>query len=107
MRDNNIQNEPCVTHHGLEFSWVQDGILPGVLKEAQSPSSDHNCLLKPIMLGTDQLCRREPGGPGGPEVECELAPCPCCEGGCWCPGVHWEECCQQVKGRCSLPSTQH
>lgn len=43
------------------------------------------------MLGTEQLCRKEPGGPGGHEAEWELAMCPCCKAMCWYPGVPWEE----------------
>lgn len=42
-----------------------------------------------------QLCRE---GPGGQQSVQEPAVRPGGQVGQWCPGVHWEEHCQQVTG---------
>lgn len=41
------------------------------------------------------------GCPGGHQVDHGLTTCPCCKGGEWCPGLHYEGYCQQVKA-CDL-----
>jgi len=44
-----------------------------------------------------QLCREGPGCAGGGQVGPEPAVCPGCQEGQWDPGVHQEECGQQVE----------
>ena len=44
-----------------------------------------------------------PGSAGGRQVVHELAVCPCCQEGQWDPGVHEEECGQQVEGGSAPP----
>jgi len=46
---------------------------------------------------------RETGSAGGRQVDHEPAVCPGCQEGQWDPGVHQEECGQQVEGGCSSP----
>jgi len=46
----------------------------------------------------EQLCREGPGCPGGWQADHEPAVCPGCQESQWDPGVHQEECGQQVEG---------
>ncbi|KAJ7424815.1 hypothetical protein BTVI_05263 [Pitangus sulphuratus] len=43
--------------------------------------------------------------PGGLQVEHELVKCSCDEEGKWFPGLHYQKCCQQVRGVILPPST--
>ena len=50
------------------------------------------------------LCSGEgPGSPGGRQADQEPAVCPGCQEGQWDPGVHQEECGQQVEGGSPSP----
>ena len=64
------------------------------LVDAQRPglgqSKDHLSLQKPICQFLE--------GPGGRQVDHEPAVCPGCQESSWDPGVHQEECGQQVEG---------
>jgi len=53
----------------------------------------------------EQLCGDRPGSAGGQQVDHEPAVCPGCQEGQWDPGVHKEECGQQVEG--GSPSPLH
>ncbi|KAF4803089.1 hypothetical protein TURU_020533 [Turdus rufiventris] len=46
----------------------------------------------------EQLCREGPGSPGGSQGDNEPAVSPCGQEAQWHPGLHWEECGQQVEG---------
>ncbi|RMC04466.1 hypothetical protein DUI87_18911 [Hirundo rustica rustica] len=45
-----------------------------------------------------QLCGEGPGSLGGSQGDSEAAVCPCGQEAQWGPGLHWEECGQQVRG---------
>ncbi|KAK4828361.1 hypothetical protein QYF61_026022 [Mycteria americana] len=49
-------------------------------------------------LAGKQICRKGLGGPNGQPSDHEPAMCPCGNEGQWYPGLHKEECYQQVKG---------
>jgi len=53
----------------------------------------------------EQLCGEGPGCPGGRQVNHEPAVCPGCQESQWHPGMHQEECGQQVEG--GSPSPLH
>ena len=46
----------------------------------------------------DEPCGEGPGCAGGWQVDYDPAVCPCGQEGQWDPGVHQEECGQQVEG---------
>lgn len=50
-----------------------------------------------VLLGGKQLCRK------GHQDEHEPEMCPRGKEGLWCPGLHWEECCQQAVGGDTSP----
>jgi len=51
----------------------------------------------------EQLCGEGPGCAAGKQVDHEPAVCPGCQEGQWNPGMHQEECGQQVEGGSSPP----
>jgi len=51
----------------------------------------------------EQLCGEGPGCPGGRQADHAPAVCPGCQEGQWDPGVHQEECGQQVEGGSPFP----
>ena len=56
-----------------------------------------------ILRNNNKLCGEGPGCPGGRQVDHEPAVCPGCQEGKWHPGVHQEECGQQVEGGSPSP----
>ena len=86
--------------HRLE-EWTNVNLTEVQQGEVRSPAPGEEQPQAPVYSGGrpagKQLGRKGPGGAGGPQVERQPAMCPWGKEGEWYPGLHKEECCQQVK----------
>jgi len=81
---------------------VQQGQMQGPAPGEEQPHASVQAWGGPA---GEQLCGEGPGCPGGRQVKHEPAVCPGCQESQWDPGVHQEECGQQVEG--GSPSPPH